>query len=180
MTRPNIVYINSHDTGRYVQPYGFAVQTPNIQRLAEEGVLFRQAFCANPTCSPSRASLLTGMWPHNNGMIGLAHRGARLNDYSRHLAQFMRRNGYRTVLSGGHHEVDNHEREVLGYERFLDDVVKTTKRLQRYFDGVITVILDEHPLRGATPELIRPADTPSSPALMDVSHYAADLGISNQ
>ena len=56
MRRPNSMDIHSHDTGRYVQPYGHAVPTPNLQRLAEEGVLFRQAFCAVPTCSPSRAA----------------------------------------------------------------------------------------------------------------------------
>ena len=60
MNRPHVLYLHSHDTGRYVAPYGYAVPTPHIQRLAEDGVLFRQAFCANPTCSPSRASLLTG------------------------------------------------------------------------------------------------------------------------
>ena len=49
MSHPNIIYIHSHDTGRYVQPYGYAIPTPNIQKLAQEGVLFRQAFCANPT-----------------------------------------------------------------------------------------------------------------------------------
>lgn len=58
--RPNILYIHSHDTGRYIQPYGFDVPTPNLQKLAGEGILFRQAFDAAPTCSPSRASLLTG------------------------------------------------------------------------------------------------------------------------
>ena len=50
---PNIVYLHSHDTGRYVQPYGHPVPTPNIQRLADQGLLFRQAFCAAPTCSGS-------------------------------------------------------------------------------------------------------------------------------
>ena len=40
---PNIVYIHSHDSGRYLQPYGHSVPTPNLQRLAAEGVLFRQA-----------------------------------------------------------------------------------------------------------------------------------------
>ena len=59
-TPPNILYIHSHDTGRYVQPYGYQVPTPNIQLLADQGVLFREAFCAAPTCSGSRASLLTG------------------------------------------------------------------------------------------------------------------------
>ena len=38
---PNILYIHSHDTGRYVQPYGYQVPTPNIQLLADQGVLFR-------------------------------------------------------------------------------------------------------------------------------------------
>ena len=55
MARPNILYIHSHDTGRFVQPYGFQVPTPNIQLLADQGVLFREAFCAAPTCSGSRA-----------------------------------------------------------------------------------------------------------------------------
>ena len=75
LRRPNILYIHSHDSGRYLQPYGHAVPAPNLQRLAEGGVLFRHAFSAAPTCSPSRASLLTGMCPHSNGMLGLAHRG---------------------------------------------------------------------------------------------------------
>ena len=41
--RPNIIYLHSHDTGRYVQPYGYAVPAPNMQRLAEEGVPAFQA-----------------------------------------------------------------------------------------------------------------------------------------
>ena len=84
--RPNILYLHSHDTGRFVQPYGHQVPTPNIQRLADQGMLFREAFCAAPTCSGSRAALLTGQWTHTNGMTGLAHRGWMLNDYSHHLA----------------------------------------------------------------------------------------------
>src|SRR5258708_28427949 len=84
-TRPNILYIHSHDTGRYLQPYGHAVPAPNLQRLAEGGVLFRKAFNVAPTCSPSRASLLTGMCPHRNGMLRLAHRGFALNNYQHHL-----------------------------------------------------------------------------------------------
>lgn len=80
MNKPNILYIHSHDTGRRIQPYGHAIATPSLQQLAEEGVLFRQNFCVNPTCSPSRAALLTGNYPHENGMTGLAHRGWSLNN----------------------------------------------------------------------------------------------------
>ncbi|HAU38383.1 MAG TPA: sulfatase, partial [Phycisphaerales bacterium] len=86
-------YIHSHDTGRYIQPYGYAVPTPRMQRLAEQGMIFRQAFCAGPTCSPSRAGLLTGQSPHSCGLIGLTHRGFSLTDPSRHLAAFLGRNG---------------------------------------------------------------------------------------
>ena len=73
--KPNILYLHSHDTGRFLQPYGQHVLTPNIQRLADQGLLFRKAFCAAPTCSGSRSALLTGQYPHANGMMGLAHRG---------------------------------------------------------------------------------------------------------
>jgi N-sulfoglucosamine sulfohydrolase len=103
MSQPNILYIHSHDTGRYVQPYGFQVPTPNIQMLADQGVLFRQAFCAAPTCSGSRASLLTGLYCHNNGMFGLAHRGWKLNDYSQHWVHTLRPAGYRSILIGEQH-----------------------------------------------------------------------------
>jgi arylsulfatase A-like enzyme len=46
----NIIYLHSHDSGRYLQPYGHPVATPNLQKLAGEGVLFRRAFSAAPTC----------------------------------------------------------------------------------------------------------------------------------
>jgi arylsulfatase A-like enzyme len=101
--RPNILYIHSHDTGRYVQPYGHAIDTPNIQRLAEEGVLFRQAFCTAPTCSPSRASLLTGQYAHSAGMFGLAHRGFALDNYRQHLLHTLRKVGYYAARVGEEH-----------------------------------------------------------------------------
>lgn len=115
---PNIIYLHSHDTGRYVQPYGYPVQTPNIQRLAEDGVVFRQAFSAAPTCSPSRAALLTGETPHQAGMLGLAHRGFRLRSPDRHLASFLCRKGYDTVLTGMQH-LEEEEQGIVGYARDL-------------------------------------------------------------
>lgn len=103
MSTPNIIYIHSHDTGRYIQPYGHAIPTPNYQRLAAEGVLFRQAFCAAPTCSPSRAALLTGQSAHSSGMTGLVNRGWQLADYDQHLVNTLKPAGYHTVLAGLQH-----------------------------------------------------------------------------
>jgi len=115
---PNILYIHSHDSGRYVQPYGFQVPTPNIQLLADQGVLFRESFCAAPTCSGSRASLLTGLYCHNNGMLGLAHRGWALNDYGQHWVHALRGAGYHSTLIGEQHiSVDP---GLIGYDRLVD------------------------------------------------------------
>lgn len=115
--RPNIIYLHSHDSGRYLQPFGHCVPTPNLQRLAAEGVLFRQAFSAAPTCSPSRAALLTGECAHRNGMLGLAHRGFSLNDYEKHLVHTLRPAGYHTVLAGLQHVAA--KPETIGYDEIL-------------------------------------------------------------
>jgi len=115
--RPNILYIHSHDTGRLTSPYGYSVPTPNIQRLASEGVLFRQAYCAAPTCSPSRASLLTGECPHNNGMLGLVNRGFAMTEsgYQHHVIRTLRQEaGYNSTLIGLQHIAkDPH---AIGYD----------------------------------------------------------------
>lgn len=113
--RPNILYLHSHDTGRYVQPYGHAIPTPNIQRLAEQGLLFRKAFCAAPTCSGSRASLLTGQYAHSNGMLGLAHRGFSLRDYRHHIVHTLRTVGYYSVLLGEQHI--SKQPSTIGYDQ---------------------------------------------------------------
>jgi N-sulfoglucosamine sulfohydrolase len=114
---PNILYLHSHDTGRYVQPYGHPVPTPNIQRLADQGVLFREAFCAAPTCSASRACLLTGQYGHNNGMLGLAHRGWSLNDYRQHIVHPLGRAGYHSVLIGEQHIAKRPD--IIGFDRVV-------------------------------------------------------------
>ncbi len=113
----NIVYIHTHDTGRFIQPYGYAVPTPHLMELAKEGVLFRQAYCAGPTCSPSRVALLTGVAPHTAGMHGLAHRGAEMKDYSKHLVTYLNSNGYETVLCGIQHEAP--QSEMIGYHHII-------------------------------------------------------------
>lgn len=116
-TQPNIIYLHSHDTGRYVQPYGYGVPTPNIQRLAEEGMLFRRTFCAAPTCSASRAALLTGQCAHSAGMTGLVNRGWQLNDYRQHLLHTLKGAGYHTVLGGIQHL--HQDRTHLGFDQIV-------------------------------------------------------------
>jgi len=109
----NILYLHSHDTGRVLQPYGYDVQTPALQSLADEGTLFLDAHCAAPTCSPSRAALLTGQTAHEAGMVALSHRGGVLKYPERHLANFLKQKGFQTLKAGISH-VGNDD-EVQGY-----------------------------------------------------------------
>ncbi len=117
MENLNILYIHSHDSGRYIQPYGYQVPTPNLQLLADQGVLFRRAFCAAPTCSPSRAALLTGQSAHSSGMIGLAHRGFSLKDYSQHIVNTLRKVDYTSALIGLQHVAG--DTSVIGYDQIV-------------------------------------------------------------
>ncbi len=124
---PNIILIHTDDTGRYIGPYGFDIDTPRLHQLADEGIRFRHAYCAGPTCSPSRAAVMTGQSPHANGMIGLAHRGFALDAYDRHLATYLSAHGFETVLAGEQHEAsveemdrDDAAREIIGYDRVLE------------------------------------------------------------
>lgn len=109
----NILLVVTHDTGRYVAPYGAAVATPNVSRLAEEGVLFTRAYCTAPQCSPSRASFLTGLVPTRHGLIGLTHRGFRLRPGVPTLPRLLGNAGYETHLFGFQHEA--RDARDLGY-----------------------------------------------------------------
>ncbi len=113
--RPNILYINSHDTGRYTSLYGYQAPTPNIQKLASDGVCFTRAHCAAPTCSASRTSLLTSQYPHSNGMLGLVNRGFSLGNYQHHVLHTLRREaGYSAALIGLQHIAA--DPAVIGYD----------------------------------------------------------------
>ena len=73
--RPNVVFILADDLGwRDVGCYGSTFhETPNIDKLARQGVRFTQAYAASPLCSPTRASILTGQYP---ARIGITSRSA--------------------------------------------------------------------------------------------------------
>lgn len=112
----NVIYIHTHDSGKYFSPYGFDLPTPNLKEFSEDATVFDQAFCASPTCSPSRAALLTGQYPHTNGMIGLTNRGFLLDDYSEHLVRILNNNNFHTVLCGIQHEYGRYVQHQLGAE----------------------------------------------------------------
>ena len=133
--KPNIVMFHCHDLGQYLHCYGVkTVRTPNLDKFAEAGVRFARSFCTQPGCSSSRASLFTGRYPHNNGVMGLAHANFawELHPEEKHLAQFLKEAGYATVAVGVIHEThsgakrcgyDKHIRKNLAADGTTDDIL---------------------------------------------------------
>ncbi len=123
--KPNILYLHSHDSGRYLAPYGHSVPTPRLLRLARTGATFRQMHSASPGCSPSRAAMLTGQTSHQSGMLGLAHRGWSLTHPDRHIIHTLKPHGYQTVLAGLQHVAANPKN--IGYDQLLPHATDSAK-----------------------------------------------------
>jgi N-sulfoglucosamine sulfohydrolase len=102
--RFNILYIVSEDNGPEIGCYGTPIKTPHLDALAGTGVRFTNAYVPQAGCSPSRASFLTGLYPHQNGQIGLA-----TWDYSMYSQEIpnvvttLKKAGYRTGIIGKLH-----------------------------------------------------------------------------
>lgn len=101
-------------------------ETPRIDRLAREGVLFLRAFCTNGTCSPTRASILTGLMPSQHGVhLAMADDDVlpKAEDYDvtrefRSMAQTLRDHGYVTAMVGKWH-LGNHRCPGNGFEHWV-------------------------------------------------------------
>ena len=118
---PNILIVHCHDLGQYLHCYGVkTVQTPHLDTLASEGVRFARSFCTNPGCSPSRASIFTGRYPHSNGVMGLCHANFAwdLNLGEKHMAEILRDAGYTTAAVGVIHETASGYKRC-GYEQYF-------------------------------------------------------------
>ncbi len=96
--------ITADDLGCQLSCYGEKrFSTPRLDALAAEGVRFENFYVAQSSCSPSRAALLTGRWPHQNGQVGLAHLGFRLHPGQPNMTRLLKDAGYRTGIIGKLH-----------------------------------------------------------------------------
>jgi len=76
------------------------ISTPNLDRLIEEGMVFDRAYCPNPTCTPTRASMITGLYPSQHGAWSL---GTKLPEETETIGSILKEEGYKTALIGKAH-----------------------------------------------------------------------------
>ena len=100
--RPNILFIMSDDHASHaISAYGSRVnRTPNIDRIAREGMRFDHCFCTNSICAPSRAVILTGKYSHLNGVID---NRLKFDGRQQTLPKLLRQAGYQTAIVGKWH-----------------------------------------------------------------------------
>jgi N-sulfoglucosamine sulfohydrolase len=102
--RANILLITADDLGFQLGCYGDrVVTTPNIDRLAGRGMRFTNAYVASGSCSPSRSSILTGLYPHQNGQVGLSQLGYAMKPGLPNMVSLLRQQGYLTGIIGKLH-----------------------------------------------------------------------------
>jgi len=104
--RPNIVLMVADDHGLDTGKYGnYAIKTPNLDALAEDGVIFTNAFCTTASCAASRSVILTGLYNHANGTYGHTHGCHHFACFDNvvTLPALLNKAGYRTIRVGKRH-----------------------------------------------------------------------------
>jgi arylsulfatase A-like enzyme/lysophospholipase L1-like esterase len=148
--RPNIIFIFSDDHAlEAISAYGgrFDKQSPtsNIDRIAKDGMIFRNSFCGNSICGPSRASILTGKHSHLNGFID--NNFSRFDGSQPTFPQMLQNAGYETAIIGKWHLISNptgfHHWEILPdqghyYNPDFIQMDGSKKRFEGYVTDIVT------------------------------------------
>ena len=149
--RPNILFIFSDDHAvNAISAYGSRLAgvapTPNIDRLAKEGILFTNSFCANSICGPSRATILTGKHSHKNGFMRNTGKGMDQSQWT--VAKALQASGYETSIIGKWHlkttPVGFSHFEILpGQGNYYNPVFIQQDGSKKKFDGYVTDLVTD-------------------------------------
>ncbi|MCG8581111.1 MAG: sulfatase-like hydrolase/transferase [Bacteroidales bacterium] len=118
--KPNVLLIMADDhANRTISAYGDGInQTPNIDRIANEGAIFFNSYCANSICQPSRAAILTGKHSHKNGVYG---NGSTYDNTQQQLPRILQNNGYTTAVIGKWHLKGENPGDAFSYWNILTE-----------------------------------------------------------
>ncbi len=145
-TRPNILFIFCDDHASHaISAYGSQINsTPNIDRLASEGMLFRNCFCTNSICAPSRAVVLTGKHSHQNGVID---NRVSFDGTQQHVGKLLQAAGYQTAMIGKWHLKSDptgfdYWRVLPGQGAYYNPVMRTAAGREQHTGYTTDVITD--------------------------------------
>jgi len=173
--QPNVVFILCDDLRHdcvSVHPKS-VVRTPHIERLAKEGLWFKNSFCTTSLCSPSRASILSGLYAHSHGVVN------NFTEYPRELPSFPRQlqaAGYQTAYIGKWHMGEENDEPRPGFDYFVThkgqgkyfdtefNVAGTRKIIPGYYTHVVTDLAEAW--------LRKAAAAPDKPFLLMLGHKA--------
>lgn len=121
-------YYNQITTGQKDSPLGY-VESPNLDALAKEGIIFTNMYCNSPACAPSRNGIISGKYPHHSGVYGFEYFNGESDFFTKTMPQVMAENGYETSLFGKagyrNKSVDKKSKEV--YKGFYQQYVMDTE-----------------------------------------------------
>ncbi|MDQ8054011.1 MAG: sulfatase [Pedobacter sp.] len=180
--RPNILLIVSEDHGPHLSCYGdTVVQTPNLDQIAKNGIQFNNAYVTESVCSPSRSSILTGLYPHQSGHLGLTTHGFHFVGKIRTLYQTLKKGGYRTGMIGklhvepdsifpiDYHPITSPNYEKLGLIRYAEYAEKFMNDGEEPFFLMVNYPDTHWPFQdqveGRPRKVLKPADVTSFPYL---------------
>ncbi len=146
MKKPNIILFITHDQGQFLKCYDTektpnSLTTPNLDNIAKTGIRFTNYFCTAPQCSPSRGSIQTSLYPHQNGLMGLVNRGWSLPSKNKTIPMYLREAGYSTHLIGLQHEA--RDVNTLGYDTVSKRMKDYRYDMNRMFSEYVS-FLENH------------------------------------
>ncbi|MGA9639398.1 sulfatase-like hydrolase/transferase [Flavobacterium sp.] len=119
-------YYNMITSGKKDSPLGY-VESPNLDSLAKEGIVFTNMYCNSPACAPSRNGILAGKYPHHSGVYGFEYFNGEAPFFTKTMPQVMAENGYETSLFGKagyrNKSVDKKSKELYKgfYQQYVSD-----------------------------------------------------------
>lgn len=183
--RPNVLLIVSEDNSPQFGCYGDqTVPTPNVDKLAAEGVRFTNAYVTQAVCSPSRSTIYTGLYPHQNGQIGLATHRFTMSRQWPTLPTLLKAAGYRTGMMGKLHVLPEEafpfdfrydDRTVISFNS--RDVKKTAEIASEFMNGTQPFFLMVNFSDAHLPFLRQSAGLPEKPLNGEDVRVPAGVGI---
>jgi len=154
MAKPNVLYIMSDDHASHaISCYGSRInQTPNLDRIGQEGMRFDNCFCTNSICAPSRASILAGTYSHINGVATLHD---KFDGSQTTFPQLLQQAGYQTAIigkwhlgHGGLHDPTGFDYwNVLPGQGLYHNPEFIEMRQERVYEGYVTDLITDFSLQ---------------------------------